>query len=68
VQVRTGLSIGLALYPDDGSDPDQLHAAADKAMYIAKRAARSSAENGNARLDPLVTAFTAAGKAHWDGF
>jgi len=39
-QVRTGLSIGLALYPDDGSDPDQLRAAADRAMYAAKRASR----------------------------
>jgi diguanylate cyclase (GGDEF)-like protein len=41
-QVRTGLSIGLALYPDDGSNPDQLHAAADRAMYAAKRASRQS--------------------------
>jgi len=40
--VRTGLSIGLALYPDDGSNPDQLHAAADRAMYAAKRASRHS--------------------------
>lgn len=41
-QVRTGLSIGLALYPDDGSNPDQLYAAADRAMYAAKRASRHS--------------------------
>ena len=39
-EVQTGLSIGVALYPDDGNDPDQLHAAADRAMYIAKRATR----------------------------
>lgn len=39
-QVNIGLSVGLALYPDDGSDPDELRAAADRAMYIAKRAAR----------------------------
>jgi diguanylate cyclase (GGDEF)-like protein len=38
--VQTGLSIGLALYPEDGSDPDELRAAADRAMYVAKRAAR----------------------------
>jgi diguanylate cyclase (GGDEF)-like protein len=41
-QVRTGLSIGLALYPDDGSGPDQLRAAADRAMYMAKRASRQT--------------------------
>jgi diguanylate cyclase (GGDEF)-like protein len=67
-QVRTGLSIGLALYPDDGSDPDQLHAAADKAMYIAKRAARGPAENGNPRPNAIATVFTAASKAHSDSF
>ncbi|MGA2370764.1 MAG: diguanylate cyclase domain-containing protein [Candidatus Korobacteraceae bacterium] len=39
-EVRTGLSIGLALYPDDGLDPDHLYAAADRAMYAAKRASR----------------------------
>jgi diguanylate cyclase (GGDEF)-like protein len=41
VDVQTGLSIGLALFPDNGSDPDELHAAADQAMYVAKRAART---------------------------
>jgi len=39
--IRTGLSIGLALYPDDGSVPDELYAAADQAMYVSKRANRS---------------------------
>jgi len=37
--IQTGLSIGIALYPDDGADADQLHSAADRAMYAAKRAA-----------------------------
>ena len=41
-EVRTGLSIGLALYPDDGRDADQLCAAADRSMYVAKRSARHS--------------------------
>ncbi len=40
--VHTGLSIGLALYPDDGRTPDELYAAADRAMYISKRASRSA--------------------------
>jgi len=39
--VHTGLSIGLALYPDDGQTPDELYAAADQAMYVSKRASRS---------------------------
>ena len=68
LQVRTGLSIGLALYPDDGSDPDQLHAAADKAMYIAKRAARCTTEHENPRLDPIVTAFTSTNEGRYDNF
>ncbi len=62
LQVHTGLSIGLALYPDDGSDPDQLHAAADKAMYEAKRAARHSALNANRRLDEINSSLTSAAK------
>jgi|SRR5579871_991982 len=38
--VQTGLSIGIAVYPDDGVNADQLHAAADHAMYAVKRAGR----------------------------
>jgi diguanylate cyclase (GGDEF)-like protein len=41
--IQTGLSIGVALYPDHGHNPDELHAAADQAMYLAKRGARSNA-------------------------
>lgn len=41
-EVRIGLSIGLALYPTDGTDADQLCAAADRAMYVVKKAGRSS--------------------------
>jgi diguanylate cyclase (GGDEF)-like protein len=40
--INTGLSIGLALYPDDGMTPDQLYAAADQAMYVSKRASRAA--------------------------
>jgi len=39
--IGASVSIGFALYPDDGADADSLRAAADKAMYIAKRAARN---------------------------
>jgi diguanylate cyclase (GGDEF)-like protein len=38
--VRTGVSVGFALYPDDGAEPTQLYAVADKAMYAAKRGVR----------------------------
>ena len=41
-QVRTGLSIGLALYPEDGTDGDQLCSAADRSMYVAKRSGHHS--------------------------
>lgn len=34
---RVGVSIGVACYPDDGIDRDQLLSAADAAMYAAKR-------------------------------
>ncbi len=63
LRVRTGLSVGVALYPDDGSDPDQLHAAADKAMYVAKRAARNSLLTGKRRLDDIAPACASPGEA-----
>lgn len=39
-EVRIGLSIGIALYPDDGADADQLCSAADRSMYVSKRSGR----------------------------
>lgn len=39
--VRTGVSIGCALYPDDATEPVELCAAADQAMYASKRGGRS---------------------------
>ncbi len=35
-EVRTGMSIGVALYPDHGLQPDELLARADVALYRAK--------------------------------
>jgi diguanylate cyclase (GGDEF)-like protein len=35
--VRLGASIGISLFPDDGTDPEQLIQLADAAMYQAKR-------------------------------
>jgi diguanylate cyclase (GGDEF)-like protein len=39
--VRTGISVGFALYPDDANDAADLCAAADRAMYAAKKGVRS---------------------------
>lgn len=38
--VTMGVSIGAALYPDDGRGADELRAAADQGMYVAKRSKR----------------------------
>ncbi|SFR80251.1 GGDEF domain-containing protein [Sphingomonas jatrophae] len=39
-QGRIGASIGVALAPEDGRDPDRLMTRADHALYVAKRAGR----------------------------
>ena len=47
--VRLGVSVGYALYPDDATDPGDICALADRAMYAAKhsgRSLRSSADSG----------------------
>jgi len=49
-----GASIGLALYPDDGSTADEVLTAADKSMYIAKdinKGRRPSATEDRRRLE-----------------
>lgn len=38
--IQVGMSIGIALYPEDGVAPSQLLAKADQAMYGAKRESR----------------------------
>jgi diguanylate cyclase len=44
--VKLSVSIGYALYPDDASDPSDLCALADRAMYLAKgRSLKSSADS-----------------------
>jgi len=41
-EVHTSASIGISVYPADGSDSDTLVAHADEAMYFAKQAGRHS--------------------------
>ena len=42
--LRGGASVGVALYPDDGTSPDSLLSAADAAMYVAKHTKRHRTE------------------------
>ena len=39
--VRVGVSVGIALFPDNGTSSDELIAAADAALYAAKRGGKS---------------------------
>ena len=42
LQVQVGASVGIALYPEHGGDPEALLAAADQAMYLVKSGNRES--------------------------
>jgi diguanylate cyclase len=49
--MRTGLSIGVAIYPADGADAAALLANADAALYRAKREGRGSVRFFEAEMD-----------------
>jgi diguanylate cyclase (GGDEF)-like protein len=46
LEISIGVSIGIAVFPDDGLDPDALLEAADAAMYEAKRTGRNEIRRG----------------------
>jgi diguanylate cyclase (GGDEF)-like protein len=50
------LSIGISLYPDDGTDAETVLTNADTAMYHAKRNGR----NGYQRFHPKMSASSVA--------
>ena len=53
--VRSSVSIGLVVYPDDGSTVEQLVAAADVAMYEAKRRGKNRIVGYQTRADRVAT-------------
>ena len=53
-ELHTTASIGVSLYPVDGSDSDTLVARADEAMYFAKQAGR----NGFHFFNPTMSVFS----------
>lgn len=51
--LRIGLSIGVAVYPDNASDADGLLRAADEAMYEAKRSGRDTYRVASSHADAI---------------
>ncbi|NKF34345.1 diguanylate cyclase, partial [Pseudomonas sp. BGM005] len=51
-----GVSLGIALYPADGSDPDEICNNADIALYRVKHGGRGKACFFNAEMDEATRA------------
>jgi GGDEF domain-containing protein len=48
-EIRFGISVGIAVYPDDALDAQELHLRADEALYESKRAGKGRAALCRAR-------------------
>ncbi len=60
VTAHLSASVGLSLFPDNGSEPEQLQRAADAALYTAKRAGKDRAVVAEATRGPQHTEKNAA--------
>jgi diguanylate cyclase (GGDEF)-like protein len=58
--VRTSVSLGLVSYPEDGTTADSLMAAADAALYEAKRSGRDRIVGYTTRMERVATRMGAA--------
>ena len=61
-EIHLSISIGVAIYPDDGTDRHTLMRQSDEALYRAKREGRNRAEFAT-QLSPVVAAAPAAASA-----
>ncbi len=52
--VRTGISVGVSVYPDHGAEPEQLLANADSAMYRAKASPHENVSVFDESLDKAI--------------
>jgi diguanylate cyclase (GGDEF)-like protein len=55
-RLTIGASVGVAIFPDDGDQTDELVEQADRAMYVAKRAKKLAAASANAATLPSESA------------